>query len=204
MSVLYDGSHKEKNVFYTIGNSHAKWGFENIDSFFIKIKINWLGPKLMFSIVRDGFSISLKFNENDKIIFCFGEIDCRCHIYKYKENYIKNIDDICEGFILRVLQMKNSQKIIPYIFNVVPPTKYNKRINNKSLPFLGLDNDRKIYHNYMNKKLFELCCQNNIEYLDVYDCYCDNEGFLNNNLSDGNVHIQNPFYIQYVIEKFIQ
>jgi len=82
---------------HTFGDSHSYFGWDNIPN----VKIHHLGPKLCYSIGRDGINIkdnsnvcsfgkngiTIKDNavvkENDVVIFCFGEIDCRCHVHKY-------------------------------------------------------------------------------------------------------------------------
>lgn len=52
------------------------------------IKVNHLGPILCYSfgnqkMNRCNISCSENIRDNDSIVFCFGEIDCRCHIRKH-------------------------------------------------------------------------------------------------------------------------
>ena len=62
--------------------------------------------------------------------------------------------------------------------------------NNHPYPFLGTSEERKLYYLYMNSKIKELCELNNYVYFDIYDSACDKDGFLNNEVSDGNVHLK--------------
>ena len=41
----------------------------------------------------------------------------------------------------------------------------------------------------------EMCANKNYVFIDVHKAYADDEGFLNKNLSDGNVHIKNPGHL---------
>ena len=74
---------------HTFGDSHSYSGWERIKN--IKINIHHLGPILAYSFGRDGLSRNnianscFNVNENDIVIFCFGEIDCRGHVHKHLE-----------------------------------------------------------------------------------------------------------------------
>jgi len=48
--------------------------------------------------------------------------------------------------------------------------------------------------------LKEQCLLNDFIFFDIYDKYTDDRGFLKNELSDGNVHIDNPIYIKEFLE----
>jgi hypothetical protein len=56
---------------------------------------------------------------------------------------------------------------------------------------------------YMNEKLKELCEQYNYFYFDIYKESCDEEGFLNKEYSDGNVHLRNTEHSTKVIKKYL-
>jgi len=195
-------------MIHTIGDSHSKFPWEKIPG----VKVHWLRAILAFTAGRDGLkrvnisNIGLK--PNDSIIFCFGEIDCRGHIHKHltKDNtYQKQIDLIVKKYFDTIKLNKDLIKfnINICIFNVVPPYPQDKKKdgNNPEWPFVGTDNQRKSYVNYFNQKLKEYCLKNNYIFIDVYNEYADNEGFLNIPLSDGNVHIGNPKYIIDFINK---
>ena len=86
------------------------------------------------------------------------------------------------------------------IYNIVPPVKNFYKINNSQFPFLGSINDRKKYILYFNNKLKEKCTENNFIFFDVYNKYCDDDGFLNEKYSDGNVHIKNGIFLKEFID----
>ena len=55
----------------------------------------------------------------------------------------------------------------------------------------------------MSKGVKEKCKENNWIFFDVYDSYCDNNGYLSKNLSDGNVHIKNGIFIKKFIIDYL-
>jgi hypothetical protein len=172
---------------YTIGDSHAWHGWLHIPNVITLER----GPMLMHSIGSEVNRINhAKGLPEDAILcFCWGEIDCRCHVNKYPP-YQKTIDTLVENYIKTVSCSKETHKDI-WIFNVVPPPRRISVIENPSFPFLGSDEERLSYVKYMNKKLSE----SEFVFVDVYDKYADNDGFLNMSLSDGHVHIRDTRYL---------
>lgn len=120
--------------------------------------------------------------ENDIVIFCFGEIDCRNHVHKHitkDKTYEEVINEIVEKYFIAIKDnvcKYNNLKV--YIYNVVPPIKYINVYKNHPFPYLGNDEERKKYYLYMNKKLKEYCNIYNYLFFDIYDNLCDKNGFL--------------------------
>ena len=173
-------------MIHTIGDSHSQsgWGTD--------VNQHWLKDKLCYSVGRDGIDISTYgINEGDIVIFCFGEIDCRCHVHKHQ-----NIDFIIKKYFEAInnLSLKN---IKICIYNVPPPCKKNDdTYDDPNYPFLGTNEERKGYYLYFNKKLKETCEEYGYIFFDIYDKYTDENGFLNKEMSDGHVHIADGKYIQ--------
>ena len=71
---------------------------------------------------------------------------------------------------------------------------------NPRFPYLGTDNERKMYVLYFNEKLKQKCIEYNFLFFDIYNNYIDSNGFLNKSLSDGNVHIRDGVYLKEFIE----
>jgi hypothetical protein len=192
----------KKNI-HTIGDSHCINGFKDIPS----VSTNHIGAVLAYSFGLNKLEkVNLKtlpplkeIKEGDTVIFCFGEIDCRCHVYKH--GGIECIDSIVSSYFEAIKQNEanfNSIKIA--VFNVVPPVKKENTEENKEYPYLGTDLQRKSYVLYFNERLKEYCSKYNYIYFDVYDKYVDEEGFLNKKLSDGNVHISDSTFLREFIE----
>jgi hypothetical protein len=187
---------------HTFGDSHAGFGWDICKN----IKIHHLGPKLCFSMSRDGLDISKQYGvqDFDFIVFCFGEIDCRCHVHKYvnsSRSYTEVIDPIVDAYFIRI---KESTSVFPNlkvgVYNVVPPVKKDTTAHNSEFPFLGSDTERKQYTLYFNQKLNQKCLEYGYIFVNVYDKYTDSEGYINREFSDGHVHIKNGIHIKNFIE----
>lgn len=189
---------------HTIGDSHSGFG----DSKEI-VKHN-LGSGLCYSFgikKLDRCDIrNFDFKDGDTIIFCLGEIDCRCHVHKHitrSKTYQDVIDDIVNNYI-ETIELNISVSKINFrnvsVYNVVPPIQRWNTWENPEFPYLGTDEERKQYVLYFNKKLKERCIEKEYIFFDIYNNYADENGFLRKDLSDGNVHIANEIYIN----KFIK
>ena len=198
------------SVIHTFGDSHALFGWGD------DIKKNNINSSLCYTFGKKKLQrIDIrKFNvkTNDTIIFCLGEIDCRCHIHKHitPDNTFQMIieeiiNDYIEAIQLNVKVFNNKLKNV-CIYSVTPPIKKESiRIEPEfAYPFLGTDEERKQYILYFNKILEQKCTENNFTFFDVYNHYVDAEGFLCKELSDGLIHIKNGVYIQKFIDEYLQ
>jgi hypothetical protein len=187
---------------HTFGDSHSYNGWGGITN----IQNHHLGPRLCFSIGRDGINIKEGYNVNngDTVIFCFGEIDCRCHIHAHiteSMDYKKIIDTIVTNYFIQIqIAVNTFDKLKIVIYNVIPPIQKHNTFENKSYPYLGTDEERKSYVLYFNEKLKQTCFEYKFLFFDVYNKYIDSNGFLNRSLSDGNVHIRDGVYIKDFVE----
>jgi hypothetical protein len=193
-------------VIHTYGDSHAThfggWGDINIEG--VTINTNHLIGKLAFSFGRDKMVvIGPKVQDGDVVVFCFGEIDCRCHINKYEPNWRESIDNVVNLYISNIKLNVNSRNIKTCVYNVVPPLERENPLNlwtevwakKHGVPATGTDEDRKKYSEYMNLKLKESCDINGFVFLDVYDKYCNENRYLKLELSDTNCHVKDPIFI---------
>jgi hypothetical protein len=189
-------------VIHTFGDSHCYNGWDWVSN----CQIHHLGPKLCFSIGRDGINIKDGYNVNngDTVIFCFGEIDCRCHIHKHitESNSFKQIiDTIVTNYFIQIktaTDIFENLKVV--IYNVVPPIQKHNTVENSVYPYLGTDEERKAYVLYFNEKIKQKCAEYNFVFFDVYNNYIDNNGYLNKSLSDDNVHIRDGAHIKHFVE----
>ena len=214
-------------VIHTVGDSHSYNGWDALPN----IITHHLGPRLCFSIGRDGIDLRKfyddndivnlnngivdsrklndilglgKVNEGDTVVFCFGEIDCRCHIHKYvseDRNYKDIINNIVDKYFIQIKKAVDTfTSLQTAVYNVVPPVKKEYIVENEEYPQLGTDEERKQYVVYFNEKLKHNCIEYGYIFVDVYDKYTDEDGFLNKLLSDGTVHIRDASHIKSFID----
>jgi|TARA_B110000285_G_C14940039_1_gene521570 hypothetical protein len=187
---------------HTVGDSHADgyhshWGYIKIPN--VNIITHHIGGKLMYSFGQHGLNLcnikNYDVKNNDIVIFCFGEIDCRNHVHKHIsgfKSYENIIDSLVESYFKSIkCNMEQYKSLKICVYNVIPPTKSFYCDKSHPFPFLGSDEERKMYYRYMNKKLEELCKLYGYFFFDIYTASSDNEGFLNKKYSDGNVHLRN-------------
>ena len=189
---------------HTIGDSHSNRGWSGIIN-------HQLGPVLCYSFGKEKLNRcdirNFNIKDGDTIVFCLGEIDCRCHIYKHitdtitYQDIINNIvNNYVEAIELNILTSQIKLKNI-CVYNVVPPIQKHNTSENLEYPYLGTDGERKQYVLYFNEKLKEKCIEKEYIFFDVYNNYIDENGFLRKDLSDNNVHIRNGVYINHFIKE---
>jgi len=196
---------------HTIGDSHASntiSGWRDCND----IESHHIGAILCYSFGEgklercDISKYGIK--EGDSVIFCFGEIDCRCHIQKHitsTRTYKMIIDEIVKNYVeaIRVnIENCNIKLKRVSIFNVVPAVQKYNTYENHEYPYLGSDEERREYVLYFNKCLKEKCEENSWIFFDIWEKCIDNNGYLNKTISDGNVHIRFGGYHKEFIEKY--
>jgi hypothetical protein len=186
-------------MIHTIGDSHSYNGWPNT------VQMHHLGALLCYSF--GAYKLArcdlrrMNINDGDTIVFCLGEIDCRCHIHKHisEAPYQTIIDGIVIQYFdtinmhVNILQ-RNLKNVC--VYNIVPPIQRHNTEEDPGYPFVGSDEERKEYVLYFNRKLKEFCERYKYVFFDVYDKYTDANGFLRKDLSDGKVHIENGQFIR--------
>lgn len=189
-----------RNTVHTFGDSHAQFGFNQIRG----VAHHNIGPKLCFSFGRHSLTVLdlkqyVEVKENDTVIFAFGEIDCRCHIKRQcvdGVSYQTVIDNITNNYMHAIdANIRQYSSLRACVLSITPTVVKNQNAENPEYPYVGSDDERKCYVKYFNKTLLEKCAKQNYTFIDVHDAYADCNGFLKKELSDGNVHIQNPVYL---------
>jgi hypothetical protein len=197
---------------YTFGDSHAVSGWKELyDILNDYLLLYGIGPRLCYSFGRDGLDLlnirEANVQNDDIVIFCFGEIDLRCNIQKYitKENtYDKIIDTMVEKYFVAIEKnVKQFEHLNICIYNVVPTVQKYNTFEYPNHPFMGTDEERKIYVKYFNSKCKEYCNKYGYTFFDVYHKYCDRNGYLNKEYSDDNVHIEKSIFIVYFLYNYL-
>jgi hypothetical protein len=197
-------TYKKYNKIYCIGDSHANTlhGAPNITSIAFGANtmhhIGKYGVENMLDYLYNTKEVIKEelFSEDGLLILAYGEIDVRCHINKQIIEKQREEDEVIKTLIDNYI---NQLKLISTnvgVLSVVPPIRFysidsSEIYSNENFPFVGPDLDRNRYAQKLNEYLYQRCIEENIIYIDVYNPYKDEEGFLIKELSDGNVHIYN-------------
>jgi hypothetical protein len=196
-------------AYHTIGDSHSTFGWLEISNesnhFILR---HHLGAMTCYRFGIEKLNIfNFDIADGDVVIFCFGEIDCRCHVHKHvseTRTYQHVIDEIVKNYfdaiVLNILHLKSKLKHV-CVFNVVPLTRRNECLEDIEYPFLGTDEERKEYVLYFNKKIKKHCIENDYLFFDVFDKYADENGFFKKHLTKDKIHIGDSIYIREFLEK---
>lgn len=192
-------------VLHTFGDSHSvSPAWNSVD--FIKIEQHHIGSYTMANFGLQKLKLlnikDFDVKENDIVCFCFGEIDCRAHIPKMDILEQNNMMDYLVNNYFEAINLNRKQykdlKVL--VFNIVPTLnvtetfllEFPKHIGQS---FVGSAIRRKEVTLYMNKIIKELCVINGYLFIDVFNNYCDADGFINNDLKDNTVHIKDGKYL---------
>lgn len=195
-------------MIHTVGDSHATFGWTNVlKHHFGQILCYSFGrDKLLRCDIRNLFGTK----DGDTIIFCFGEIDCRCHVHKHiteDYSYQMIIDSMIDNYFEAIklnIQVCETQFKNVCVFNVVPPVRKHTTFENPNYPFRGTDEERLSYVLHFNKKAKEKCLEYGYVFFDVFDQYSDDDGFLREDKSDKHVHIQDGTHLNEFLQELIK
>ena len=185
-------------VLFTTGDSHSSL-FDDSDAYskvihIRAVHVNNYHPAAMYTFNLFYAKNVLYENEfnlikpNDALLFCYGFIDANWLVWKQENNYNRDVDEIIptlvKNYLDIVLEITARLNIIKIIYNVPPPSD-----NDYISPYAGSLNERIQYSKKINETLRTECRLRNLEFLDIYDDYCDEIGMLRTELSDGSCHI---------------
>lgn len=195
-------------MIYLIGDSHIDHYFANLD---IPHKNCHESNITMHRIGRDNTLINFKeeYNSLDNIfILSYGEIDCRCHIYK-QVSYGYDYKDVCIILVTNYFNtiFSNIKKYKMILVCSIPPvvrlSDYSIKNNcaNDAFPIIGSDDERIQYMLYMNSLIEEKCKEYGYVYLHINDYYKRGDESFNYELSDNSIHV-NKSQNKYIIDLF--
>lgn len=165
---------------FTVGDSHAWHAWLKIPN----VVTGTVGPMLMYSFGRDKPLLTQHIPLDSILCFCWGEIDCRCHVHKYQP-WQQAVDSIVEEYFKAIdLNVERRDSKLVWIYNVVPPIR-NAR-ESPSFPFLGTLEERIEYVRRMNQRLSET----KYTFIDLQDEYANSDGSMKDGISDLHVHVE--------------
>jgi hypothetical protein len=193
-------------MIHTFGDSHAWFAWDQIEG----VSTNRIGPITAQSFGRKKLEIldisEPRFNvaPGDYVCFSFGEIDCRCHIGKFRSSSRMLMDSIAKNYFEAInANIEKMPGVKVMVYNIPPTLRKADAKENVDFPFYGEDAERAEYIRYMNERYKELCGANDFLFVDVYNDYADKYGFLQKELSDNMIHIQDPVYIREFVKNNI-
>ncbi len=138
-------------------------------------------------------------SEGDTVAFVYGEIDCRAHVMK-QVMAGRNHNDVISVLVYRyfdtiLLNRKMYKKLKIIVVSLVPPKR------KAGHPIVGTKEEQLKSALGINTLLKKQCDVHGFIYLDVYTPHAADDGMLNEDMSDGNVHVLNNKYVKENIKK---
>ena len=191
------------SVNHSFGDSHSIYTFQNIDGF----TPHHLGSITMHRVGRDGLDIldvsKHAINPGDRCFFSFGEIDVRCHIHREATDRQRDLAEIIDALAVGYLETVASQAMpdIPFwVVSVLPPPRWErmpKHIQEDTLyPFRGSNSERAGHAVALNEAVRREADARNVHYLDLHRLYSDEDNMLVPELSDGQYHIGDNYFVR--------
>jgi len=191
-------------MIHAVGDSHAVATFGEIPS----VLTYHVGPVTMHRAGRGDDPLlpavvsGLVLQPEDTVIFCFGEIDVRCHVKPQAER-----QGVTPDTVLRELASRYVERLArldlnfaaPAVLAVVPPVPANRAVNPR-FPVIGTDTERATYTVALNRYLVAESLQHGVMFVDVYTPYVDWTGMLRTELSDGCVHLRDPAGVRRILD----
>lgn len=186
-------------MIHTFGDSHCQSGWAELHC----VENHWMGPWTAYSVGNSGLDkLRVTVPPGNTAIFCFGEIDCRCHMNRFVTEGVMDVaGPLVERYFDTLLLNAELNPGAQFGVQTVTPAVHRFGLREDGdYPFRGTDDERRSYVFCFNvlyrlwcKKLGWLC-------VDVHDAYADKDGFLNREYSDGSVHIKDPRFLHEFIQ----
>ena len=190
-------------MIHVIGDSHALYTFREIDG----VAVHHLGPMTMRR-ASDPADNTLRgcvggcgLTPADRVVFCLGEIDVRCHIHSRVQqpdtSVLIVVIGLVDAYLKRIVELPRFGATFG-VMSVPPPSGYERDLN-ETYPMLGTDEDRALYTKAINAFLLRGCLDLGLVFVDLYSAFVGVNGLLPPSLSDGEVHLKNPWRVGLVL-----
>jgi hypothetical protein len=195
---------------HCIGDSHASFfsGSVNKDNFMVQpqwpsksndviplFRSYRIGPSTAYNLMYKKYIlddiISKSVNkEKDRVVFCFGEVDCRVHVRRFMDINNVIMEVVVNQIVERYMEVINFYKNNGYDVAVWGPIASfpDEHIDKVNLDFmityekvkdLGNTKERNLITKFFNERLKEECEKNDIDFVTIfYDMV--NENLLTN------------------------
>lgn len=189
---------------HTVGDSHAKMTFDFVRG----VTSHHLGPITMKRAGHEDDPLipetlaRIALSSHDVVIFCFGEIDVRCHLDPMVRDGV-TATQVLEAWTSRylnrlaTLDTRGARKAV---LGLPPPTTLRYSFN-KDFPVAGTTRSRVGYVREANRLLAAGCAARGFIFIDIYTPFTDPWGSLNRLKSDDSVHISDPVTIASILAR---
>lgn len=184
-----------KKIYIVIGDSHSRVFYYNYP-----FVVYHIGGATAFNVNNEKSTINTKSKVSEilsklnkkrhKLVFSFGEIDCRIHVYRQyvKSDFSKDfsiiIDDIVSKYIHFIKEHNSKFEVI--ILGIPSPGKQPNvyRYDN----YADFDTQWKI-KNIFNEKLKKACKDIGVRYIDIFTEFMGDDNFIDLKYCDDGVHL---------------
>ncbi len=137
------------------------------------------------------FKVIAKLGQKDAVMLCFGEIDCRIHIYyqhkKSEGKYpIAELIDRTISNYGEVMAQLRERGVNFCVYCVSPATKVD---NEYKYPFYGTPEIRSRINRMFNERLKAHCESNGYVFIDIYDKVADRDGLMLQEYAGDDIHL---------------
>jgi hypothetical protein len=137
------------------------------------------------------FQVIEKVAKRDIVMLCFGEIDCRIHIYyQHKKSSGKYlIGELIERTISNygeVMAQLKERGVNFCVYCVSPATMVG---NEYKYPFYGSPEIRSQINMTFNERLRIFCERNGYKFIDIYDKVTDKDGLMLKEYASDDIHL---------------
>lgn len=183
------------SLIYVVGDSHSLT-FQNSYPFIVY----HLGAATAFGLASEKsktnshekiISIVKRVRKNDFLMLSFGEIDCRQHVYrqmilkKMDSSYEVIVSGIIERYfnVINEILMKHKRLII---YGMPPTTRQGNvyKIDHYALPEIQYK-----IKGIFNNMMITNCKHNGIIYVNIFNKFCDSQGFISKEYSSDMIHL---------------
>lgn len=138
-----------------------------------------IGPAIAYNVGKYGTTVKARekidflckhfISKEERILFSFGEIDLRFHVFKYTEqlniDYKIVIDSILKKYMEFLFEYNNDYDV--WVWGPIPSQK-DEWYSNFSFPCTGTEIQRNMATAYFNEELEKLCQEKGIKFLTIF------------------------------------
>jgi hypothetical protein len=126
----------------------------------------------------------------ERVLLCFGEIDCRAHLIRQSEIQTVPVPDLAAQCVSRYFQVVREVRSLNYqvmIWNVVPPTTMS--CQDCEFPVMGTFDERMALTRVFNELLCSHCEQEGIPFVSIFDSLLNAKGLPNQEFFVDGIHL---------------